>query len=36
VRELALASERVQSQVNGANVARVIYVPGRLVNVVLA
>ncbi|MBI2761409.1 MAG: leucine--tRNA ligase [Chloroflexi bacterium] len=36
VRELALASERVQSQVNGADIARVIYVPGRLVNVVLA
>ena len=33
-RELALASGRVQSHVKGKQVARVIYVPGRLVNIV--
>jgi leucyl-tRNA synthetase len=34
-RAMALASERVQAYLNGAEVARVIYVPGRLINVVL-
>ena len=33
-RELALASERVAAHTEGRNVARVVYVPGRLVNVV--
>jgi leucyl-tRNA synthetase len=35
VREQALASERVRSQLDGKQIARVIYVPGRLLNVVL-
>ena len=34
-RELALASDKVQSQLDGKQVAQVIYVPGRLVNVVV-
>jgi leucyl-tRNA synthetase len=34
-KNLALASEKVRSQLNGSQVERVIYVPGRLVNVVL-
>jgi leucyl-tRNA synthetase len=34
-RELALASERVRSHLDGAAIARVVYVPGRLVNIVL-
>ncbi len=33
-RELALASERVAAHTEGRSVARVVYVPGRLVNVV--
>ncbi len=33
-RELALASERVQDALGGKEPAKVIYVPGRLVNVV--
>ena len=32
---LALASPRVQSQVEGKSVAKTVYVPGRLVNVVV-
>ena len=34
-RALALASGRVRAQLNGAEVARVIYVPGRLLNIVV-
>jgi leucyl-tRNA synthetase len=34
-KEMALASERVRSQTAGREVQRVIYVPGRLVNVVV-
>ena len=34
-KELALASERVQAHVNGKTVRNVVYVPGRLVNVVV-
>jgi leucyl-tRNA synthetase len=33
--ELALASERVRAHIEGKAIARVIYVPGRLVNVVV-
>ena len=33
-KELALSSPRVQQQLNGAGVRQVIYVPGRLVNIV--
>jgi leucyl-tRNA synthetase len=33
-RELALQTEAVQRQIEGRQIARVIYVPGRLVNVV--
>ncbi|HCL25813.1 MAG TPA: leucine--tRNA ligase, partial [Dehalococcoidia bacterium] len=35
-KELALASPRVQSHVEGNTVAKTVYVPGRLVNVVLS
>jgi leucyl-tRNA synthetase len=35
IRELALASDRVQGHLNGGAIARVIVVPGRLVNVVM-
>jgi leucyl-tRNA synthetase len=35
VREVALASERVAPQVDGRAIERVIYVPGRLLNIVL-
>ena len=34
-RELALSSRRVQAHVEGKEVARLVYVPGRLVNVVV-
>ena len=34
-KQLALSSPRVQSHVKGKEVARLIYVPGRLVNVVV-
>ena len=34
-RELAMASERVQPQIGGKNIAKVIYVPGRLINIVV-
>jgi leucyl-tRNA synthetase len=34
VRELALASERVQAHLNGRSPKKVIYVPGRLINIV--
>ena len=34
IRELALASEGVQRHLEGAEVARAIYVPGRLINIV--
>jgi leucyl-tRNA synthetase len=34
-RRLALESDKVQSQLDGKQVAQIIYVPGRLVNVVL-
>jgi leucyl-tRNA synthetase len=34
-KELALASERVRAHTEGKEIARVIYVPGRLVNVVV-
>ena len=34
-KELALNSERVQAHVNGKTVRNVVYVPGRLVNVVV-
>ena len=33
---LALASPRVQSHVEGKSVAKTVYVPGRLVNVVVS
>ena len=33
--QLALASPRVQSFVSGKSVAKTVYVPGRLVNVVV-
>ncbi len=33
-KEMALASERVQPHIEGKSVAKVIYVPGRLVNIV--
>ena len=33
-REVALASEKIQTALNGADPARVIYVPGRLLNLV--
>ena len=35
VREAALASERVAEHLDGHEVARVVYVPGRLLNIVL-
>jgi leucyl-tRNA synthetase len=35
VRELALASERVQSYVDGKTIRNVIVVPGKLVNIVV-
>jgi len=35
VREMALASDRVQAQVDGHAIARIVYVPGRLLNVVV-
>jgi leucyl-tRNA synthetase len=34
IREEALASEAVQRHVEGAEVARIIYVPGKLLNIV--
>ena len=34
-KELALGSERIKSQLNGKKIAKVIYIPGRLVNVVV-
>ena len=34
-KELALASPRVQAQLNDKTIARLVYVPGRLVNVVI-
>ena len=34
-RQLALDSQRVQAHVNGKTVRNVVYVPGRLVNVVV-
>jgi leucyl-tRNA synthetase len=34
-KELALASERVQAHIDGKRVERIIYVPGKLVNVVV-
>ena len=35
VKELALASARVQAQLNGKQIAQIIYVAGRLVNIVV-
>jgi leucyl-tRNA synthetase len=35
VREAALANQRVASQVDGKAIARVIYVPGRLLNIMV-
>ena len=35
VREMALASDRVQAQLDGHAIARIVYVPGRLLNVVV-
>ncbi|HEY8490124.1 MAG TPA: hypothetical protein VIO14_03940, partial [Dehalococcoidia bacterium] len=35
-RERALSSPKVQAQVNGRRIARMVYVPGKLVNLVLA
>ena len=35
VEALAMASEKVAAQVNGATVRNVVYVPGRLVNIVV-
>ena len=34
-KELALASQRVQSHIDDKQVERIIYVPGKLVNVVV-
>ena len=34
VRDLALASERVQAHLDGRTPKKVIYVPGRLINIV--
>jgi leucyl-tRNA synthetase len=34
-RELALASERVQTHLNGKLVRQTIYVPGKLLNIVV-
>ena len=34
-KEMALASERVQPHVEGKEVRKVIYVPGKLVNIVV-
>ena len=34
-RELALGSQRVQSHIDGKTLKNVVYVPGRLVNVVV-
>jgi leucyl-tRNA synthetase len=34
-KELALASQRVQSHIAGKQAQRIIYVPGKLVNVVM-
>ncbi|MHB8574611.1 MAG: leucine--tRNA ligase [Dehalococcoidia bacterium] len=36
VKEAALSAERVATQIDGNAIARIIYVPGRLLNVVLA